>query len=226
MSTDPNYQSEEELLRRLQQHLAEAAGADTRPARRARLAEEANAVVLILADRIYSDARRWGLGNVPPNLREDVAQDTLLNLLQNAGAIGGRENTVADWFGKQSERRFRILWRTMETAAQSPREPELISSDRVTESSEPVAGPGVDEPDGPWHKFEQEFPRDAFVLRLRYILRRSPGDMAIMLDAPNINAINSRLTRARGRMLMFFEQSGFDQKAITEIMDQFGENSG
>ena len=226
MITDPNYQSDEEILKRLQQHLNETSSKGTRPSRIARLDQDTHDLMLVLAERIYAEPERWGLRNIPQPWRDDVANDSLLGLLQQASSFGGRE-LVADWFAKDAERRFRGLWSKTENVADTPREmasPSFADQEATAEEQPEVATSALlDAADGPWQRFEQEFPRDAFALRLRYVLKRTPDEMLIMLDAPTVSAIHSRLSRARGRMRMFFDQSRFDRSAIQAILKQFGD---
>ncbi len=223
MATDPNYQSDEEILKRLHAHIGEALAKDTRPTRIARLTEEAGDLMVVLAERIYTAPERWGLGHIPGMLRDDVAHDTLLTLIKDGSHVGDR-GTIAEWFAKQAERRFQELWLKAgdKSALQTPLPEPTTAMEEVTEQDLEAASALLDAEGGPWVRFEQEFPRDAFVLRLRYILNRSPDEMMIMLDTSSSSAIRSRLSRARSRMRMFLEQSGYDRTTIGALLQQFG----
>ena len=228
MITDPTYLSDEELLQLLRQQLHIGFGVDA--ARRARVAEEASRLMLVLAERVYKAPEEWGLAPIPPGLRDDVAHDVLLALLERAPGWGEADN-VAEWFGKQAERRFEELWPKAGGLDTAPHEPTVLGATILQvagteEELDTAASTMLDAPDGPWQRFEQEFPRDAFVLRLRYVLDRAPDEMMVMLDAPNTRAIHSRLSRARGRLRMFFEQSGYDRSLVAPLLRQFGANQG
>ena len=82
MNTDPNYQSDEEILNRLRGHFEESAESDVRPARVVRLNEEIQELLTVLAERIYNQPQRWGLDQIPQPLRDDVALDGLLEFLK------------------------------------------------------------------------------------------------------------------------------------------------
>ena len=223
MTNNPAYHSDEEILNRLRTRMEEAALPETSPVRTDRLVQEANALVVLLAERIYTDPERWGLTHIPATLRDDVAQDVLLQLLRHAGSFEGRE-TAVDWFTRRAERRFREMWRKLEALrAEGP--PSHVE-DAPSAAEEPDQGTVevFDAADGPWRRFEHEFPRDAFALRLRYMLKRTPGEMMIMLDAPSTNAIESRLNRARGRIRMFCEQAGYDSQDIAAVLRHFESN--
>ena len=83
----------------------------------------------------------------------------------------------------------------------------------------------ANEPSSSRRQFENDFPRDASTLRLRYVDNRSPEEMAALLDAPSIRAVGQRLTRARDRFRMFCEQSGLDRHDTADLMLRFGEGS-
>ena len=223
MTTDPNYQSDEEILKRLHEHIGEALAKETRPVRIARLTEDAGDLIVVLAERIYAEPERWGLGHIPGVLRDDVAHDTLLTLIQEGSGVGDREDAAA-WFAKQAERRFQELWLKAgdKSALQAPLPEPATAVEEVTEQDLEAASVLLDVEEGPWVRFEQQFSRDAFVLRLRYILNRSPDEMTIMLDTSSSSAIRSRLSRARSRMRMFLEQSGYDRATVGALLQQFG----
>ena len=223
MATDPNYQSDEEILMRLHTHIGEALAKDTRPARITRRTEEASELIMVLAERIYAEPEHWGLGHIPGVLRDDVAHDTLLTLIQDGSGVGDRGN-AAEWFATQAERRFQELWLKAgdKGALQAPLPEPATADEQVTEKDLEDASALLDATEGPWALFEQQFPRDGFVLRLRYILNRSPDEMTIMLDTSSSSAIRSRLSRARSRMRMFLEQSGYDRTTVGALLQQFG----
>ena len=225
MTTDPNYQSDQEIVKRVRQHLAEAFEGDTRPARRIRLGDEVDEMMQVLAGRIYAAPDVWGLSSIPQELRDDVAHDVLLDLFRD-GQTGGEREGVAEWFAKRAERRFQELWSRAETVAGAPQAPVSTPLPPVKEGASEADVAVLDTPGGPWQRFEQQFPRDAFALRLRYVLNRSPEEMMVMLDSPSTGAVHSRLSRARGRMRMFFEQSGYDRNTILAVLRQFGDAQG
>jgi DNA-directed RNA polymerase specialized sigma24 family protein len=225
MTTDTNYASDEELFRRLQGNLHEATEEATRPARRARLAQETTDLVRTLAGRIYDQPDRWGLDRVPAESRDDVACDVLIALLQQATSAGIR-SSVAEWFGRQAESRLREAVARTGEAAPRLRErqvPGAISQLQAQEGVGDKLPPSLlDAADGPWQRFEQQFPREALALRLRYFLGRTPEEMMAILDIPSSGVVGAQLSRARGHMRSFLESAGYDPKAIAGMLSQFG----
>jgi DNA-directed RNA polymerase specialized sigma24 family protein len=225
MTTDPNYQSDQEIVKRVRQHLAEALQGGARPARKIRLGDEVDEMMQVLAGRIYAAPEVWGLSSIPQELRDDVAHDVLLDLFRD-GYAGGERGGVAEWFAKHAERRFRELWGRAKAVANVSQAQGSTPPFPVKEGASEIDVAVLDTPGGPWQRFEQQFPRDAFALRLRYVLNRSPEEMMVMLDNDSTGAVHSRLSRARGRMRMFFEQSGYDRNTILAILRQFGDAPG
>ncbi|MDA1036076.1 MAG: hypothetical protein O3B65_04240, partial [Chloroflexi bacterium] len=78
---------------------------------------------------------------------------------------------------------------------------------------------------GIWASFETSFPRDAFALRLRYLMHRKPAEMAVMLDAPSERAISMRLDRARERFKMYCEQQGIKRHESDILVVQISEEA-
>lgn len=221
MNTDPNYQSDEEILNRLRGHFEESAESDVRPARVVRLNEEIQELLTVLAERIYNQPQRWGLDQIPQPLRDDVALDGLLEFLKPESRFNGRDQ-VAELFSRYVEDRFRQLWGRSESVVAGDHLRSSSSDKNVDDEASMSATALLDIENGPWKTFEQEFPRDAFALHLRYVLNRSPEDMAVMLDAPTAGAIQSRLSRARGRLHMFFESSRYENAVIDGLKSLFG----
>ena len=79
--------------------------------------------------------------------------------------------------------------------------------------------------DGPWQRFEKEFPRDASALRLRYEQHHSAAEMEVMLDASSERVVLTRIDRARARFRMFVEQAGFGRPETTAIMERFKDDA-
>ena len=220
--------SNEELVKQLQGVLRADpseghGGSDDERVRRVRsLAAE-------LAARIHRDSDQWGLTNVPKEFRDDAAKDTFTALLFAIPGMRGRQN-IAEWFGTTLESKFRRLWslderqkiereRLAVAAAANPRPETLEQVD-----SELLSVPSLFEDSvGPWASFETTFPRDAFALRLRYLLERDLEEMAVMLDAPTSRAISMRLDRARDRFRMYCEQVGIGRKDVAVMMEQLAE---
>ena len=195
-------------------------------------ARKGRALSAELAERIYREPITWGLANIPSEFRDDTAKDSFTALLFAIPEMRGRQS-VAEWFSVTAESKFRRLWilaerqniergRLTAEAGANPKpaepEPELELELKVkTEYSL------FEERDGTWTRFEMAFPRDAFALRLRYLLKRDPDEMAVMLDAPSARAITMRIDRARDRFRMYCDQVGVGRKDITSMMDQLSE---
>jgi hypothetical protein len=230
MTTRPSFVSEEELIKRLQIVIRDVNHQGSAAALVDANIHEAQNLVSELASRIYGEPDKWGLAQIPGKFRDDVAQDALIMVLDGLLEYRGT-GSVAEWFGALVDSRFREIW------AMSEREPSSTSEDSdVPDQGISRTGPPIGEintpsdilesEDGPWKKFEQEFPRDAFTLHLRYVMERSLEDMDAMLDAGSVRSIIMRLNRARDRFRMFCEQSGFDHRDILRMMDQFTEEGG
>ncbi len=222
MTTGVSYNSDEELVKRLQvvlRHYARA-GDDGRLGGDG--VREVRSIAATLAGRIYDDPQKWGIADIREDFRDDAAADTLAKLLSGAAELTGRQ-VVSEWFSRAVESRFRQLWSMSERQAE----------ERETKAEEGVPAPdpasGADdaavfEENGElWRRFESEFPRDAFVLRLRYMLGRSAAEMAVMLDAPGPQAIGIRINRGRERFKMFCEQAGFGRREVAGIMARIAE---
>ena len=217
MTTSSQHQSVEQMVDRLRQHRAEAEDPDVRPVRARRLAEEMGALVVAVAERIYDAPADWGLDGIPERFRDDAAQDALVALLEDPGAALA-SGSVTVWFGATVERRFQELWGRAGRGAPAP--DGGLSPGDGTEGGVPAL---FREREGsPWDGFERQFPSDAFVLRLRYVVRHTPEEMVAVLDAPSADAVDARLTRARGRLLMFFEQAGYDRGSVSAQLEAGG----
>lgn len=228
VTNGPAYYSDEELIRRLQSVLSDAA--EKQEGDEAGL-PEARTLSAELAERIYADPVKWGVASVPAELRDDAVSDAFVALLYAVPELHGRQR-IAEWFSVAVESRFRRLW-TLSERQRAEREriaaaaSEAPPSEEEEESEAESRPPSVFEvKDGVWEHFEQGFPRDAFALRLRYLLERSPEEMAVMLDAPSARAISMRLDRARDRFRMFCEQTGINRREMADIMSEFGKEPG
>ena len=229
VTNGPTYYSDEELIKRLQAVMRDAP--EHRSGDDAALTE-ARSLAAELAERIYADPATWGVSSIPADFRDDAVTDAFVALLYAIPELHGRQR-VAEWFNVTIESRFRRLW-TLSQGQAAERErlaaerPAIQPSDEVEGEEQPESGaPSVFEvKDGVWEHFEHGFPRDAFALRLRYLLKRTPDEMAVMLDAPSARAINMRLSRARDRFRMFCEQSGVSRRETANIMGQLTEEPG
>ncbi len=228
MTNRPAFISDEELVKQLQAVMRAAPpdglhGSDDERVREARtLAEE-------LSERIHREPKAWGLASVPAEFRDDAANDAFTALLFAIPEMRGRQS-VSEWFGVTVESKFRRLWSLAERqkaererlaaeAAANP-EPAVLDSPVL----EPDAQPSLfEEPGGTWAQFEAAFPRDAFALRLRYLLKRDLEEIAVMLDAPSSRAITMRLDRARDRFQMYCEQAGVSRRDVAAMVEQLAE---
>jgi len=228
LTNRPAFISDEELIKQLQVVLratptGNALGPGEEHARKARgMAEE-------LAARIYREPVAWGLSNIPSDFRDDAAQDAFTELLFAMPAMRGRQ-VLTEWFSVTVESKFRRLWSLAERqniererlaveAAENPT-PETPAHVDLGAGTPPSL---FEDPSGTWAQFEAAFPRDAFALRLRYLLKRELGEMAVMLDAPSARAITMRLDRARERFRMYCEQAGLGRRDVAAIMTQLSE---
>jgi DNA-directed RNA polymerase specialized sigma24 family protein len=228
LTNSPVFISDEELIKQLQGVLrAEPSegpgGPDDERVRKAR------ALAAELAERIHREPDTWGLTSVPPEFRDDVAKDAFTALLFAIPDMRGRQS-VAEWFSTTVESKFRRLWSLAEQqkvergrlAAEAAANPKSEASNSADAEPDPVASL-FEDPDGTWAQFEVAFPRDAFALRLRYLLKQDLEGMAVMLDAPTPRAISMRLERARNRFRMYCEQIGVSRRNVTAMMEQLAE---
>ena len=217
MMGEASYASDEELFRRLQHNLREGVSDATRPARRTRLTLEANDLVRVLAERIYDAPDRWGLGQVPETWRDEVAHDLLFTVLHQASGSGIRSG-VAEWSAREVKRRFEeAKGKFGGPAAEVAGQP--AAQTRMAEEQPPVL---LDEVDGPWQHFERQFPKEALVLRLRYLLKRTPDEVMAILGIPSTGAVSTQVRRARDRMRTSLQEAGYDRTAIARTLGQFG----
>ncbi len=216
MTTGASYQSDEELLKRLQVVLRDYADAGNDGSLGGESVREVRTIAAALAARIYDDPQKWGIADIREDFRDDAAADTLSKLLSGAAEFTGRQ-TVSEWFSREVESRFHRLWSMAERARGGERG-QRSGAGPSSEGGETIAASVFEENSETWQGFEAEFPHDAFVLRLRHILRRSLEEIAVMLDAPNAQAIAVRINRSRDRFRMFCEQGGFGRREVVGIM--------
>ena len=221
--TSHYYQSDEEIIRRLQVILHEQGDTAHDRARRENVVREVRNLTAELAERIYREPDTWGIEEIPIEYRGDAAADVLLQMLTRVSTMGSPRN-IREWYVNAVETRFKELW------SSADRETRARESEEMTaRSREEVAGTAqgatvvFEENAELWQRFEGEFPRDAFALRLRYQLNRTPDEMAVMLDAPSERAITIRLNRAKERFRMYCEQAGLSQRETAGILAQFSE---
>lgn len=190
---------------------------------------EARTLAEELAERIHREPTTWGLASVPAEFRDDSAKDAFTALLFAIPEMRGRQS-ISEWFSVTVESKFRRLWSLGERqkvererlAAEAAANPK--SETPAPASSQPDAAPSLfEEPGGTWEQFELAFPRDAFALRLRYLLKRDLEEIAVMLDAPSSRAITMRLDRARDRFQMYCEQVGVGRKDVAAMVKQLAE---
>lgn len=229
MTNKSAFQSEEEIIKRLQALLRESMG-PTAAGPGDATAKEARELAAGLADRIFDDPNKWGIASIPVDHRDDAVADAFVAMLTSINDLGGRQS-IPEWFGVTAESKFRRLWTLAERQAS---ERERLAADRA-DSPDPeqeeedsptgIAASMFEVSGGMWESFEHEFPRDGFALRLRYLLKRTPEQMVVMLDAPSSRAVNLRLGRARDRFRMFCEQSGMAHREVATLMDQLESTS-
>lgn len=219
--------SDEELVSQLQVLLnahpgsANGSGEDGRGRDARSLTEE-------IAERIYSDPVKWGYASIAPEFRDDAVADAFTTFLFALPEMRGKQ-PLADWFSVTVESKFRRLWALEER--QVP-ERERLASEAVDQpekapvEKETSKAPSLfEDAKGIWPSFETAFPRDAFALRLRYLMQRKPAEMAVMLDAPSERAIRMRLDRARERFRMYCEQQGIKRRDSEALVVQISEEA-
>lgn len=221
--TSHYYQSDEEIIRRLQVILHDQGEASHDRARRESGIREVRNLTAELAERIYREPDVWGIDEIPLEYRVDTAADVLLQMLSRVTTMGSPRN-IREWFVNATEVRFKELWSAADKETRA-RESEEATARSLEEAAGSGQGASVvfEENAELWQRFEGEFPRDAFALRLRYELNRSPDEMAVMLDAPSERAITIRLNRAKERFRMYCEQAGLSQRETAGILAQFSE---
>lgn len=219
----PTFFSDEELVKRLQIVLRDVAADGTQGARVEVNVREARNLAAELAGRIHADPAAWGIAQIPAPYRDDAAQDAFAGLLRGLGDYRGAP-AVAQWFAGLAETSFRELWAISQRKAESP---PPVAAPPAAPTAKPEdqerAQRLFDATDGPWQRFEREFPRDAFALRLRYLLRRTPEEMAIMTDTQDVRSVLMRVNRARDRFRMFCDQTGVDRGLALSLLAQLGE---
>ena len=229
MTNKSTFQSEEEIIKRLQVLLRESRGTTAADPGDASV-REARELAVGLAERIFDDPNKWGIASIPVEHRDDAVADAFVAMLTSINDVGGRQS-IAEWFGVTAESKFRRLWTLAERQgaerdrlaaerADSP-DPEPEEEDSPTG----IAASMFEVSGGVWESFEHEFPRDGFAMRLRYLLKRTPEQLVVMLDAPSSRAVNLRLGRARDRFRMFCEQSGMAHREVATLMDQLESKS-
>ncbi|MEE8519666.1 MAG: hypothetical protein V3S98_11125 [Dehalococcoidia bacterium] len=225
MTNGPSYNSEEELIKRLQIVFRDMAHGGYDPTREANDAREVRNLAAELAERIVMEPEKWGISIIPEELRDDAAADAFVALLLSVPDFRGRQ-PISEWFANTVESKFRKLWTISEqkAAERENNEREPKPKTKGADIDGPTAAVFEDN-NGVWEKFEKEFPRDSFALRLRYMLKRTPDEMAVMLDAPSTRAVTMRLNRARDRFKMFCEQTGIGRRETSDIMEKFAEET-
>ncbi len=218
-STGPSYYSDEEIVKRLHALLAERPVSVTNR----HASSEIRTLFGELASRIHDNADQWGLSSIPAAFRDDAARDALVDLLAAVGTVKDRRFTT-EWFAATVEERFRQLWSAQGRANALRDRAQAASNGSVPTSRPPLDIAevfGAD--DGPWQRFERDFPRDASALKLRYQDGHTPDELEVMLDARSPSAVTARLSRARSRFRMFVEQSGYDRREVGAILERFDE---
>ena len=223
MTSNPNYHSDAELIKRLQIVLRDASDSMNDRLRIEGNQREVRNLTAELAERIYAEPDKWGISTIPEGLRDDAASDALLALLVEVPEFRAAQ-PVAEWYVSKVEDCYQRLWAMSERQAAEPRapEPQVVAVDG-TETPDAETAAFFESTAGVWQDFEKQFPRDAFVLRLRDMLKRSAEEMAVMLDAANTRAISMRLNRAKDRFRTFCEQSGYSRRETADVMARFGE---
>ncbi len=221
--TSHYYQSDEEIIRRLQVILHEQGDGPQDRTRRENGVREVRNLTAELAERIYREPDTWGIEEIPVEYRADAAADTLLQMLTRVSTMGSPRN-IREWYVNAVEARFKELWSSADKENRARETEEETARSREEAAGTPHGASIVFEENAElWQRFESEFPRDAFALRLRYQLNRTPDEMAVMLDAPSERAITIRLNRAQERFRMYCEQAGLSQRETAGILAQFSE---
>jgi DNA-directed RNA polymerase specialized sigma24 family protein len=219
MVSNPNFSSPEELIKRLQVVFRDLADGPSALGLSDVNLREARNLAAELAGRIYDEPGEWGVGEVPARFREDAAADALVDLLVAVPAQRGRQS-IMSWYGASVEAAFQRNWTSATEAEAERANLAPIPAPATQETTVPPPSVFEARPDL-WARFEQEFPRDAFALRVRFLLGRSPEEMAVMLDAPNERAITMRLHRARDRFQLFCEQAGLERGDVAALVAGF-----
>jgi type VI protein secretion system component VasF len=219
VTTGLAFQSEEELVKQLQGLLRAAPEGRTG---NGQTVDSVRAIAQELAERVHGDPHRWGLAAVPEPVRDDAALDAFAALLFAVPNLKVRQS-IPEWFAAEVSSRAREL-DSLEKEAAAERK-RLAAEGPPPATGEVLAQePSLfADPRGVWPRFESDYPRDAFALRLRYLLRREPDEMADMLEAPSPRAIRMRLDRARERFRMFCEQQGMSKSDAMHLVEQLSE---
>ena len=123
MTTNPNYHSDSELIKRLQIVLRDASDPFHDRQRAEGNQREVRNLTAELAERIYAEPDKWGLSTIPEGLRDDAASDALLALLVEVPDFRARQ-PVAEWYVAKVEECYQRLWAISQRQAAEPRAPE------------------------------------------------------------------------------------------------------
>ncbi len=221
--------SDEELVTQLQALLYSQRPSSTGSLEDGR-ARELRSLTEELAERIYREPVKWGYANIAHEFRDDAVVDAFTSLLFALREMRGKQ-PLSDWFTVAVESKFRRLW-ALEERQVPERErlaseaAERVAAEPEVEKETPRKDPSLfEDAKGIWPSFETAFPRDAFALRLRYLMQRQPAEMAVMLDAPSERAIRMRLDRARERFRMYCEQQGIKRRESNRLVEQISEEA-
>lgn len=222
-----SFTSDEELMTQLKALLHAQEGSSSGSGDDAR-ANDLRLLTGEFAERIFRNPEKWGYASIPPEFRDDAVADAYIALLFALPQLGGKQ-PIADWFSETVESKFRRLWALearqvleRERLASEVGEQTVAAPEEEGSAKEPSL---FEDAEGIWPGFETAFPRDAFVLRLRYLMQRKPAEMAVMLDAPSERAIGMRLDRARERFKMYCEQQGIKQRESDALVEQVSEEA-
>jgi hypothetical protein len=228
MTTEATYISPEELFRRLQNSLGEGVSDSVGAARRTRLGHEAASLVRALAERIYDGPQDWGFGIESELWGEDIPHDLLLAVFNRAGGVGFKTGGF-DWFEKEVLRRIEVV-KSMVASVKNGRKAAIKKASRSnvkvqqTESGLTVNTPS-ERVANPWRHFELNFPREALLLRLRFLLNRTNAEIMTILEIPSAGAVNARVRAARTGMGVYLRDAGYDPKSVDEALKMFEEDS-
>lgn len=228
MTMEATYVSPEELFRRLHDTLSEGVADSTAAARRTRLGHDASNLVRVLAERIYDKPQEWNLTIESELWGEDLPHDLLLAILNRAGGIGFRSGGF-DWVEKEVVRRTEII-KSMIAATDKSRKTsrKKTPSSKIQGQTSKAGLPSNVLPQNaanPWRHFEQNFPRDALLLRLRFLLNRTNEEIMTILEIPSAGALNARVRAAREGMRSYLREAGYDTRSVDETLKTFEEGS-
>ncbi|MEX2599530.1 MAG: hypothetical protein WD533_07735, partial [Dehalococcoidia bacterium] len=208
------HKSDDELIKRLQIVMQDIASAGGDLARADANLREGRNLAVDIATRIADDPKAWGTDAIAVDYREDAVADAFASLLSGISGFRGSQ-PVTQWFAEELQSRSEELQAAREADAAGK---ASDGGGRWDDGVEPLV---FTQP--VWREFETAFPREAFLLRLRYLLRRTPEEAAAIVGVATARTVNMRVNRARDKFKDHCTQAGLDIRSTERLLTELGE---